>query len=36
MTAMGQKKNNFLHSLKHLVRGERINDGWTEENPPSS
>ncbi len=22
----------FIH-LKHLVRGERINDGWTEENP---
>ncbi|WP_066062353.1 nitrate reductase subunit alpha [Neobacillus soli] len=30
---MQSKKNNLLHSLKHLVRGERINDGWTEENP---
>ena len=33
MTAMQSKKNNLLHSLKHLVRGERINEGWTEENP---
>ncbi|TDK62987.1 nitrate reductase subunit alpha [Bacillus salipaludis] len=32
---MEQHKNNLLHSLKHLVRGERINDGWTEENPRS-
>ncbi|WP_040204601.1 nitrate reductase subunit alpha [Neobacillus jeddahensis] len=30
---MEQNKNNLLHSLKHLVRGERINDGWTEESP---
>lgn len=30
---MEKKKNNLLHSLKHLVRGERINDGWTEESP---
>ena len=27
------KQNSLFHSLKHLVRGERINDGWTEENP---
>lgn len=33
MVSMDQKKNNLLHSLKHLVRGKRINDGWTEENP---
>ncbi|HBI02559.1 MAG TPA: nitrate reductase subunit alpha, partial [Paenibacillaceae bacterium] len=26
-----KKKNNLFHSLKHLVRGERINEGWTEE-----
>ncbi|MDM5189126.1 nitrate reductase subunit alpha [Bacillus sp. DX4.1] len=30
---MEKKKNNFLQSLKHLKRGERINDGWTEESP---
>ncbi|HYK74597.1 MAG TPA: molybdopterin-dependent oxidoreductase, partial [Pseudoneobacillus sp.] len=30
---MEKKKNKFFSSLKHLVRGERINDGWTEENP---
>ncbi|ULT59318.1 nitrate reductase subunit alpha [Neobacillus drentensis] len=30
---MEKNKNNLLHSLKHLVRGERINDGWTEESP---
>jgi nitrate reductase / nitrite oxidoreductase, alpha subunit len=28
-----KKKNNFLNAMKHLVRGERINEGWTEENP---
>ncbi len=30
---MEKNKNNLLHSLKHLVRGDRINDGWTEESP---
>ncbi|WP_442600225.1 nitrate reductase subunit alpha [Neobacillus sp. D3-1R] len=30
---MEKNKNKFFNSLKHLVRGERINDGWTEENP---
>jgi nitrate reductase alpha subunit len=30
---MEKGKNHLFHSLKHLVRGERINDGWTEENP---
>ncbi|MBW3496760.1 nitrate reductase subunit alpha [Bacillus sp. FDAARGOS_1420] len=30
---MKKKKNNFLQSLKHLKRGNRINDGWTEESP---
>ncbi|PGS78524.1 nitrate reductase subunit alpha [Bacillus cereus] len=30
---MEKKKNKFLQSLKHLKRGERINDGWTEESP---
>ncbi|WP_251552203.1 nitrate reductase subunit alpha [Neobacillus muris] len=29
---MEKRKNNLLHSLKHLSRGVRINDGWTEEN----
>ena len=35
MASMEKHKNNLFHSLKHLVRGERINDGWTEENPRS-
>ncbi|HDR7950956.1 TPA: nitrate reductase subunit alpha [Bacillus toyonensis] len=30
---MEKKKNKFLQSLKHLKRGERINDGWTEKSP---
>ncbi|WP_026584381.1 nitrate reductase subunit alpha [Bacillus sp. J33] len=30
---MEKNKNNLLHSLKHLIRGDRINDGWTEESP---
>ncbi|PFO08380.1 nitrate reductase subunit alpha [Bacillus sp. AFS076308] len=30
---MEQNKNNLLHSLKHLIRGERINEGCTEESP---
>lgn len=30
---MEEHKNNLFHSLKHLVRGDRINDGWTEESP---
>jgi len=30
---MQKKKNKLLHSLKHLSRGNRINDGWTEESP---
>ncbi len=33
MIEMEKKKNKFLQSLKHLKRGERINDGWTEESP---
>lgn len=32
---MEQKKNKLVQSLKHLVRGERINEGWTEESPRS-
>lgn len=30
---MEQRKNKLIHALKHLKRGERINDGWTEESP---
>lgn len=30
---MEKKQNKFLQALKHLKRGERINDGWTEESP---
>ncbi|MNH86757.1 Nitrate reductase alpha subunit [compost metagenome] len=30
---MGGRRNKLLESLKHLKRGERINDGWTEESP---
>lgn len=30
---MGNKENRLLHSLKHLKRGPRINDEWTEESP---
>jgi nitrate reductase alpha subunit len=30
---MEKGQNNLLQSLKHLVRGERINEGWTEESP---
>lgn len=33
MIKVEKKKNKFLQSLKHLKRGERINDGWTEESP---
>ncbi|OPA73330.1 nitrate reductase subunit alpha [Paenibacillus selenitireducens] len=28
---MADKQNRLLQSLKHLKRGERINEGWTEE-----
>lgn len=28
---LSDKQNKLLQSLKHLKRGERINDGWTEE-----
>lgn len=28
-----RKTNKLLESLKHIKRGERINDGWTEESP---
>lgn len=30
---MEKRKNTLVHALKHLKRGERINDGWTEESP---
>lgn len=30
---MGDKQNKLFESLKYLRRGERINDGWTEESP---
>ncbi|MFE8697518.1 nitrate reductase subunit alpha [Cytobacillus sp. FJAT-53684] len=30
---MEQRQNKLLQSLRHLKRGERINDGWTEESP---
>jgi nitrate reductase alpha subunit len=29
---MAKTKSHFLQHFKHLQRGERINDGWTEEN----
>jgi nitrate reductase / nitrite oxidoreductase, alpha subunit len=29
---MAKKESNLLRSFKHLLRGERINEGWTEEN----
>ncbi|GJM72481.1 hypothetical protein HMSSN036_46970 [Paenibacillus macerans] len=30
---MGDKQNKLLQALKHLRRGEVINEGWTEESP---
>ncbi|WNS73568.1 nitrate reductase subunit alpha [Bacillus sp. DTU_2020_1000418_1_SI_GHA_SEK_038] len=30
---MEQKQNKLSHALKHLKRGNRINDSWTEESP---
>lgn len=30
---MEKHNNSLLNSLRHLVRGERINEGWTEESP---
>ncbi|MED3574944.1 nitrate reductase subunit alpha [Cytobacillus praedii] len=30
---MEQRQNKLIQALRHLKRGERINDGWTEESP---
>ncbi|MFC7680160.1 nitrate reductase subunit alpha [Paenibacillus sp. GCM10028914] len=32
---MNKQGKSWLSTFKHLQRGERINDGWTEENPRS-